>query len=405
MVQIKRMKKTEKLCRQICFKIFSKVEFGAIVIKDSHGTFKFGYNNKANKPIAIHIREPRVYKTLLLGGTVGAGKGYIDQDWDTDNLQGLIQLFLQNKSLLNHLDGYFSQFSRLCTAVVYKLTLNTERRAKNNILAHYDLGNEFFKHILDPQMMYSCAIYEPRGIDLGEAELKKIQKICSQLDLKTNHHILEIGTGWGGFALYVAQTYGCKVTTTTISNQQYAFVKNKIQQLGLEHQIELMNCDYRKLTGQYDRLVSIEMIEAVGHQYLDTFFYHCNHLVKSGGLLLLQAIVINDQAYERAKNEVDFIKKYIFPGGCLPSVYSISRSISSQTTMQLNSFEDIGQHYVTTLNDWKKNLLSNSEAIIAQGFSESFIRMWKFYFDYCAGGFITQYITAIQALWKKRSTP
>jgi len=251
--------------------------------------------------------------------------------------------------------------------------------------------------------MYSCALYEPSDICLDEAAKKKIDKICDKLELKAGDHVLEIGSGWGGFALYAAMKYGCKITTTTVSEKQYAFVKEKIKQLGLENQIELLNLDYRNLSGQYDKVVSIEMIEAVGHKFFELFFYKCNHLLKPGGLFFLQAIVINDQAYEAAKNEIDFIKKYIFPGGCLPSVCSISKSIASQTKMQLISLEDIGTHYVSTLNDWQHKLLTNEEAILAQGFAENFIRMWQFYFCYSAAGFESNYISNIHALWRKRS--
>lgn len=213
---------------------------------------------------------------------------------------------------------------------------------------------------------------------------------------------LEIGSGWGGFAVYAAQIYGCKITTTTISDKQYAFIKEKIKHLGLENQIELLNLDYRKLSGQYDKVVSIEMLEAVGYKYMDTFFHQCNQLLKPEGLFFLQTIVINDQAYEAAKNEVDFIKKYIFPGGCLPSVFSISKSIATQTKMQLISLEDIGKHYVATLSDWQNKLLANKLSLLAQGFTASFIRMWQFYFCYSAAGFESRYISDIHVLWQKR---
>lgn len=213
---------------------------------------------------------------------------------------------------------------------------------------------------------------------------------------------MEIGTRWGGFAIYAAQHFGCKITTITISDKQYSYVKEKITQLGLEHQIELLNLDYRKLPGQYDKIVSIEMIEAVGHQYFDTFFQQCNHLLKPQGLLFLQAIVINDAAYESAKNEVDFIKKYIFPGGCLPTVLAIAHS-TAKTNLQLISLHDIGINYVATLNDWQQKLLYNKQAILDQGFTENFIRMWEFYFCYSAAGFSSRYISNVHALWQKRA--
>jgi cyclopropane-fatty-acyl-phospholipid synthase len=392
----------EALSKNIILKVLKKIKQGRIQINDGDEYYVFGDINGVNEYATINIIHPRAYKKILLEGSVGAGKSYIDGDWDTDDLQKLIGLFIKNVTLLNSIESPFARFLGWMRAIRYKFNMNTVLRAKDNILAHYDLGNDFFQLILDPSMMYSCALYEPSGIDLDEAAKKKIQRICNRLQLKPGDHVLEIGTGWGGFAVYAAQKYGCKITTTTISDKQYAFVKDKIKQLGLENQIELLNLDYRKLSGQYDKVVSIEMIEAVGHKYFDAFFNQCNQLVKPEGLFFLQAIVINDRAYEAAKNEVDFIKKYIFPGGCLPSVHSISNSIATQTKMQLISFEDIGQHYVATLNDWYNKLLANKQAILAQGFTDQFIRMWQFYFFYSAAGFETTYISNIHALWQKR---
>ena len=399
-----KIKGNEALSKKIILNILKKIQQGTISLNDVDGRYVFQDINGSDKPSAtLNIVDPRAYKKILLEGSVGAGKSYIDGDWDTDDLQTLIELFIKNDALFNNIESPFAHFLSWMRTIGYKLNRNTIQRAKDNILAHYDLGNEFFELILDPSMMYSCALYEPSNISLDEAAKKKIQRICDTLELKPGDHLLEIGTGWGGFAIYAAQEYGCKITTTTISNKQHAFVKEKIKQLGLEHQIELLNLDYRKLQGQYDKVVSIEMIEAVGHKYFDAFFHQCNRLIKPDGLFFLQAIVINDQAYEAAKDEVDFIKKYIFPGGCLPSVFSISQSIATQTKMQLISFEDIGKHYVATLNDWHQKLLVNRDVILAQGFPESFIRMWQFYFCYSAAGFESNYISNIHVLWRKRS--
>lgn len=398
-----KVKRHEVLSKKIILDILKGIQKGAIQVNDGDESYVFGDMNRVSGQNAtINIIHPRAYKKILLEGSVGAGKGYIDGDWNTDDLQKLIELFIKNDALFNNIESPFAHLLSWVRTIGYKLNKNTILRAKDNILAHYDLGNDFFQLILDPLMMYSCALYEPSGISLDEAAKKKIQRICDKLELKAGDHVLEIGTGWGGFAVYAAQEYGCKITTTTISDKQYAFVKEKIKNLRLETQIELLNLDYRKLSGQYDKLVSIEMIEAVGHKYFDAFFHQCDQLIKPGGLFFLQAIVINDQAYEAAKNEVDFIKKYIFPGGCLPSVFSIMKSIATQTKMQLISFEDIGKHYVDTLNDWHKKLLANKKAIFAQGYTEDFIRMWQYYFCYSAAGFESNYISDIHALWQKR---
>lgn len=396
------MKMREALSKRIILSVLKKIECGTIQVNDREQTYVFGDITGVHGPhVILNILHPQAYKKILFEGSVGAGKSYIDGDWNTDDLQKLIVLFIKNDALFNKIESPIARLISSIRTISYKLNWNTISRAKDNILAHYDLGNDFFQLILDPSMMYSCALYEPQDISLDEAAKKKIQKICNKLELQASDHILEIGTGWGGFAIYVAQEYGCKITTTTISDKQYLFVKEKIKQLGLENQIELLNLDYRKLSGQYDKVVSIEMIEAVGHKYFDAFFHQCNQLVKPEGLFFLQAIVINDRAFEAAKNEVDFIKKYIFPGGCLPSVFSISQSIATQTKMKLISFEDIGKHYVATLNDWHNKLIANKQVILTQGFTEAFIRTWQFYFCYSAAGFESNYISNIHALWRK----
>ena len=393
----------ESLSKKIIFNLLKRVQQGTIQVNDGDERYVFGDSSAENQPhVTINIFNPRAYIKTLLDGSVGAGKSYMDGDWNSYDLQQLIALFIKNDALFKRLESPFARFLGKLRTISYSLNINSIRRAKDNILAHYDVSNDFFQLILDPSMMYSCALYEPPDITLDEAARKKIQRICDKLQLKANDHVLEIGTGWGGFAVYAAQEYGCKITTTTISDKQYVFVKEKIKQLGLENQIELLNLDYRKLSGQFDKVVSIEMIEAVGHKYFDAFFRQCNQLVKSGGLFFLQAIVINDQAYAAAKNEVDFIKKYIFPGGCLPSVHCIAHSIATQTKLQLIALEDIGKHYVATLNDWHDKLLANKESILAQGFSDSFLRMWQFYFCYCSAGFQSNYISNIHALWRKR---
>lgn len=396
-------KLSEKIAKKMVFRLLKNIKKGTIKVSDDSGTYLFGQQKEDPELVAtITIHNPKAYQSILLDGSVGAGTSYVDGAWSTNDLQKLITLVIKNDSLFYQIEGPIARLFSALRTILYKLKTNSIHRAKENILAHYDLGNDFFKLILDPTMMYSCALYKPQGITLEEASTKKIQAICDALQLQPSDHLLEIGTGWGGFACYAAKKYGCKVTTTTISDKQYLYVKEKIDQLGLSDQIELLKEDYRNLSGQYDKIVSIEMIEAVGHQYFDAFFHQCDQLLKPEGLFFLQAIVINDQAYEAAKNKVDYIKKYIFPGGCLPSVQSISDSIARQTTMQLMSFEDIGQHYFFTLNDWYKKLLANQADIIAQGFNESFIRMWEFYFCYCAAGFRTHYISDIHGLWRKR---
>ena len=252
-------------------------------------------------------------------------------------------------------------------------------------------------------MLYSCALYESEDMNLDAASTHKLRTICNTLQLKPEDHLLEIGSGWGGFAIFAAKEYGCRVTTTTISDKQYHYIKNEVARIDMQEQITILNCDYRDIVGEYDKLVSIEMVEAVGSAYFKTFFEKCNALLKPGGLFFLQAITINNKAYHQAKNDVDFIKKYIFPGGCLPSMAIINESISKYTQMQLIKCDDIGHHYSRTLSDWMTRFHHSIDEIKSLGFSEYFIRTWNFYFCYCIAGFRQSYINNIHALWQKKS--
>ncbi len=389
--------------QKILFKLISKIQYGKITVSDKDSSYTFaGTNTTITHAVTVTVNDPSAYKKILFEGSIGAGKSYMEGDWDADNLRMLIEIFILNITLFNRIESPYAKLINFLRHSIGKLPANNIMKSKKNILAHYDFGNDFFRLFLDPTMMYSCALYEPENISLEAASQKKLATVCHALQLQPSDHILEIGTGWGGFALYAAQHYECKVTTTTISDKQYAYVKNEIERLKLQNKIELLNLDYRKLTGQYDKVVSIEMIEAVGYKYFDIFFHQCNKLLKPGGQFFLQAIVMNDQYYEYYKTDMDFIKKYIFPGGCLPSVNSISQSVANQTNLQLIYLRDIGKHYVTTLNHWYHNLLENMSAVKQLGFSDEFIRMWQFYFCCSAAAFNTHHIGDIHALWRKR---
>lgn len=381
----------------------SGIQKGSLVITDQSGVHAFGSQEGQDViRVQIQVKDMQFYKKILLQGVLGAAESYMDGDWETDDLTRLIELMIINSQVQDKIENPYIRFMNWLQRFRRIFHKNDITSAKQNIIAHYDLGNDFFKLFLDPNMMYSSALYEPERISLEHASLKKLENICQQLQLKPSDHVLEIGTGWGGFAFYAARKHGCRVTTTTISDKQYAYVKNEIAHLGLQNRIELLNQDYRNLTGRYDKLVSIEMIEAVGDQYFNVFFRQCNQLLKPGGLFFLQAITINDQNYESAKDQMDFIKKYIFPGGCLPSVNTISQCIATQTRMQLLQMRDIGKHYAVTLLDWLKRFNNHVDKVREQGFPERFIRMWRFYLCYCAAGFRQAYIGDIQGLWRKR---
>jgi cyclopropane-fatty-acyl-phospholipid synthase len=392
-----------RFARNFLLKLLKHIQYGSITLVDGKQQWQFqGNAAKDQAPVEVSIHQPRVYRRVLLQGTLGASESYMVGDWDTDNLTRLIEIIIENKTVFAKIENALSRVVCYVRHCIDLMRPNNVSLAKQHILAHYDLGNEFFKLFLDPTMMYSCALYDSETRTLEEASLNKLDAICKALHLSPADHLLEIGTGWGGFAIHAAQKYGCRITTTTISDKQHAYVKQQIERLGLEKQITLLNQDYRQLTGQYDKIVSIEMLEAVGWRHFDTFFNQCNRLLKQNGLFFLQTIVINHQAYHAAKNEIDFIKKYIFPGGCLPSIPVIEGCVASQTQLELISLTEIGKHYVKTLNTWQDNFRDNIAAVKAHGFDDHFIRMWNYYFSYCAAGFNTGYINDIHAVWRKK---
>ena len=284
------------------------------------------------------------------------------------------------------------------------LRRNTLKGSRRNIGDHYDLGNDLFELFLDQTMMYSCGVFQQPQATLQEASEAKLALICEKLQLKPTDHVLEIGTGWGGFAVFAAQHYGCHITTTTISRQQYDYARQRVREAGLDDRITLLCDDYRELNGSYDKLVSIEMIEAVGYRHYDTYFKKCSELLRPNGMMLLQSISIPDQRYPVAKKSIDFIQRYIFPGGCLPSVAALSTAIARRTDMRIFHLEDIGPHYATTLHHWRERFLANIEKVRQLGYPDRFIRMWEYYLCYCEGGFRQQSIGTVQLLLTKPRT-
>ena len=346
----------------------------------------------------VEIRDARFFRALALGGTIGAAEGYMQGWWRCDDLPGLCRLMVANRDRMQRMEGGWAGLAAPARWLEHALRRNTRRGSRRNIAEHYDLGNDFFRLFLDSNLMYSCALFPRTDSSLEEASRFKVDRICRQLRLAPQDHLLEIGTGWGGFALHAAREYGCRVTTATISREQYEAARRRVRQADLSDRVEVILRDYRQLRGTYDKLVSIEMIEAVGHQYWDTFFDCCTRLLKPEGLMLLQAIVIAEREYERARRSVDFIKAYIFPGSCLPSVAALSRSLAGSTDMRLLHLEDIGPHYARTLRAWRERFAAAAQQVRQLGFSQEFIRMWDFYFCYCIGGFEECYISDVQML-------
>lgn len=375
---------------------------GEIVIREGGREEYFG-NMSDDFPLRVHIdvRHPSVWSDVAFGGSAGSGEAYIKGSWQCKDLVGLVRILLRNRDVLDDMDGHWSRLKLPLHKLAHWLSRNTKSGSKKNIAAHYDLGNDFFRLFLDPTMMYSSAYYTEQADSLDKAAVEKLDLICRKLDLKAGDSVLEIGTGWGGFAVHAAKHYGCHVTTTTISEEQYKLAQQRVEEAELQGRVTLLLEDYRDLEGQYDKMVSIEMIEAIGHQYLDTYFRTCCDRLKPGGQMLLQAITIVDQRYKVALSKVDFIKKYIFPGGFLPSVTAMSQSMTHVSELRIVNLEDIGQHYARTLSDWRCRFFNHIEHVKAQGYSESFIRMWEYYLCYCEGGFLEQDIGTVQMVLTK----
>jgi len=374
-----------KLAKHTILKKLKSLQVGKLTIIDGIDCYQYGQSEEITATITVH--DPRFYGEMAFGGSIGAGEAYMLGYWSADNLTNVIRLMCLNQQLMDSLEGGYQWLRKPLLKVLHWLNSNTSEGSRKNIAAHYDLGNDFFALWLDSTMMYSSAIFSEDSLDLHAASLRKLEVICKKLDIKASDHILEIGTGWGGFAIYAVQHYGCKVTTTTISKQQYHLAKSRVEEAHLQDNITLLLKDYRDLEGKFDKLVSIEMIEAVGHQYYDTYFAKCSDLLKPDGLALIQAITIADQRFEAAKNSVDFIQRYIFPGSNIPSITALLNSITKVSDMRLFDLEDIGPHYATTLAAWRQNFFKKINDVRALGYSEEFIKMWEFYLCYCEGGF------------------
>lgn len=379
-----------------------QLQIGRLRIVDGDESHDFGQTaENATISARIQVHDARFYGEIAFGGSIGAGEAYMLGYWSADNLTDVIRLMCLNQSVMDNLEGGYQWLTRPILRVLHWLNSNTTEGSRKNIAAHYDLGNSLFELFLDPTMMYSSAIFNAHTPTLQAASELKLKTICDKLDLQATDHVLEIGTGWGGFAMYAAKHYGCKVTTTTISQQQYLLAKQRVEAAGLSDRITLLLDDYRHLEGQYDKLVSIEMIEAVGYQFYDTYFAKVGSLLKQEGLALIQAITIADQRYESAKKSVDFIQRYIFPGSCIPSNTAMLNSITKVSDMRLYDLEDIGPHYATTLRMWRENFFAHIEQVRQLGYSEEFIKMWEFYLCYCEGGFAERALGDVHLLLVK----
>ncbi|MHC8328884.1 class I SAM-dependent methyltransferase [Pseudomonas sp. LB1P83] len=393
---------TGSLLRRGVLRQLTQLKHGQLVVIENGERHVFG--TAGSQLIGeIHILDAAAWGLVAGNGSIGAGEAFIHGYWSSPDLTAVVRVFVSNLEVLDALEGGLAKLGRPFVQGLHWLNRNTRKGSQKNIAAHYDLGNDLFEQFLDPTMMYSAAQFLTDEDSLEQAQLNKLERICQKLALKPSDHLLEIGTGWGSMALYAAQHYGCKVTTTTLSKEQYAFTAQRIEALGLQDQVTLLLKDYRDLTGQYDKLVSIEMIEAVGHRFLPVYFKQCAHLLKSNGLMLLQAITIREQRYEQAKGSVDFIQRYIFPGGALPCVQKMLEVISRDTDMNLLHMEDFGLHYARTLRLWHENFRRAQGRLSELGYDDYFLRLWEFYLCYCEGGFLERTIGTAQLLLAKPS--
>ncbi|MDP5147848.1 cyclopropane-fatty-acyl-phospholipid synthase [Shewanella sp. ULN5] len=395
---------SDSLAKKILLRALANLAQGQLTIVDGTQSHVFG-DQHSPLHATMQVQHPSFYRQVVFGGSIGAGEAYIQRHWCSPDLTKVVQVFARNLALLDNIERYFSWLSNGINRVKHVFNRNSQSGSKRNILAHYDLGNDMYQTFLDPEMMYSSAIYPTNDACLAEAQLHKLDTICQRLDLQPGQTLLEVGTGWGALAIYAAKHYGVSVTTTTISDAQYDYAAARVNSEGLADKITLLKQDYRELTGEYDRVVSIEMIEAVGHEYLPGFFEKLQHLLKPEGKLLIQAITIADQRYNSYRKSVDFIQRYIFPGGCLPSISEMSRHIANKTDMVIWSIDDIGLDYARTLKHWHDNFDHAKETITELGYGDDFIRMWKFYLSYCEGGFLerttsTVHLTAVRPSYR-----
>ncbi len=406
MSEIKRKRKTigwlDQGVKTVLLSLFKKIEYGELTIVEGDEVHRFGFcTAECNWRARVTVKDSRFWGDIGFGGTVGSGECYMQDFWECDNLTELVRIFIRNRHVLDSLDSGLAKLTQPFNDFIHAMRRNSRKGVRKNIAAHYDLGNDMFSLFLDDTMMYSCGIFEHPEASMKEASLAKIDRICRKLDLRPEDRVIEIGTGWGGFAIHAARHYGCHITTTTISQAQYDYARQRIRAEGLEQRITLLLKDYRDLEGEYDKLVSIEMIEAVGHKYMDTYFEKCSSLLKPDGAMLLQAITVPDQRYKELMGSAGFIHKYIFPGGFIPSVTAMADSVARKTDLRLFHLEDIGPHYATTLRHWRERFFDNIAAVRALGYPESFIRMWEYYLCYTEGGFEERVLGDVHMLFTK----
>jgi cyclopropane-fatty-acyl-phospholipid synthase len=388
----------QALTRQALLKRLGRIGEGRLVLEEEGRIHRFG---TGQEEAVVRVRDPRFWTTVALGGGTGAGDAWAEGSWDSPDLVAVIRLLARNRPVLQGLDSGPARLGAWLGRLAHRMRANTTRGSRRNIAAHYDLGNDFYRLFLDGSLSYSSALWAHPDQSLEEAQTHKIDRLCRDLALQPHHHLLEIGTGWGSLAIHAARHYGCRVTTTTISAEQRDLARQRIQQAGLEQRITVLDQDYRALTGSYDRLVSVEMIEAVGHEYLGVFVETCSRLLRPDGRMALQAITYPDQGYESYRRRADFIQRRIFPGSCLVSLAHLHRQLAGHSDLRPVAVRDLTEHYARTLAIWRTTLANRRGQALELGYTENFLRLWDFYFAYCEGGFREHVIGDLQLLLAK----
>lgn len=388
--------------RNLMLRGLSSIHTGRLVVEDATGFSTFGRPDRRDLWAHVTVHSPRAYRRIALGGGLGAAESYLRGEWTTDDLPSVLRVFAANLAVADRLESPVTRLLNLGAKLAHWLRRNTRGGSRRNIRDHYDLGNDLFALFLDNTMTYSCGVFETPHATLEQASIAKLDAVCRKLQLSADDHVVEIGSGWGSFAIHAARRYGCRVTTTTISDAQYEVAAQRVAEAGLSGRVTLLRQDYRTLSGSFDKLVSIEMVEAVGAEYLGEYFGVCSKLLSPHGQALIQGIIVPEHRFKTYLRSVDFIQRYVFPGGGLTSVGAIADAIGRTTDLRINHVEDLSQHYALTLRAWRQRFLARADDVRALGgYDERFIRLWDYYLAYCEAGFSERCTGVVQALLTK----
>lgn len=395
----------QKQCMALVFRLCGSIHTGAVVFVLPDGkTASFGRNKRETVP-RVEILSYRFFARVVTGGDIGLGEAYMDGEWRCDDLPGFIRLLIANREVFSDGNPFSALAARILNQARHLLNRNSIPGSRKNMRRHYDLSNRFFELFLDDSMTYSCGLYGKPDASLDQAQRHKLQTILTKAAVGPGDHLLEIGCGWGGFAIEAVQDTGCRVTGITVSQQQYEYARRRVAACGLDDRIDIQFCDYRHVMGHFDRIVSIEMLEAVGHEYLGVFFNCCDRLLKPGGKVVIQTITIPDQHYARYRREADWIQKYIFPGACIPSLTAMCQAMTAHSGLVVENLESIGRHYVKTLRAWRRRFRQNREQVTALGFDQAFRRKWNYYLALCEAGFAEKALGDLQMILTRPVLP